>query len=170
MKNWYKKAKSDTARIPENWDIVEKGPDGGLYVGWDLWAGANDWETGVTIMAAAFGRDDGPGQTRVWVEVNNDQFQKGNDNDQPEETLEKVQEWGDKAVSTWLKEFKRIDKEREDSGVYENIPKVSFIAALDSSDMRPFIKKWGVDTLEWNAGNNTKEKNKNREQLKKERG
>ena len=169
MSNWYKKAKSDTASIPENWDIVEKGPDGGLYVGWNLWAGGNDWEAGVTVMAVVFGRENFPGKTRVWVEVNNDQFPKGNDNNQPKEILDEICDWGKEAVKTWLKEFKRIDKEREDSGVYENLPKESFIAALESPDLKPYIKRWGIDTLEWNAENRLKEKKKVKDWLQKEK-
>lgn len=51
--NWYVLAKK-IAAIPENFDVVEKSEDHTKFSKWKLFAGANDWESGVTLMSVLF--------------------------------------------------------------------------------------------------------------------
>jgi len=141
-------ASKDTAVLPENWDVVKECSGRQCCPKWKLWSGANDWETGVTLMAVVFGRDGGPGEKRLWVEVDNSQFSTANNNDQPKEVLEEVQTWGKKAVDTWVKVteriFKTIEKDDWEASICD-----AFKDALKDDEMKPFVSKWGIDVLEW---------------------
>lgn len=144
---WYKNSKKHTAPIPENFDVIEKG-DKGEFLGWNLWAGANDWESGVTLMALLSGEKDHSGRNRVWVKVNNKKFPKGNNSDQPKEILNQIREWGEKAKSIFLKEFKKNLSEVSKRD-YEYSPIEAAIDTIKSDVMKPFVEDWGIDQLTW---------------------
>lgn len=141
--NWYKYACSSKMQIPENFDAVECSKKG--IFPWRLFAGSNDWETGVTTMAVIFQKNDAD-HLRIWIKVNNNQFPKKNNNDQSEDILEKVSEWGKKAIKTLISEFKKIEKNVD---VLDHHPKESFLEAIKSKEMKPFVEEWGVDVLDW---------------------
>ena len=146
--NWYKEAKKNTANIPENWDVCEKGPEGSGSNHWDIWSGANDWECGATMIAAIFGEARTEGAKRVWIQVDNSQFPEENNADQSDDIVDKIQEWGENAIKTWIQEKKRIEEESDE---YEAWQSNYFISAAEGDKMKPFVKEYGVDQLSWKS-------------------
>ncbi len=144
--DWYKNSKKNIAPIPENFDVIEKSEDEGFY-GWKFWAGANDWECGTTLMAFVIGNNKN-GSKRIWVKVNNKQFPKENNNDQPKEILDKVKQWGDLSKETFSREFKKAMKNVPKSD-YEYSPFDAAIDAIKSNSMKKFVEDWGIDELTW---------------------
>lgn len=117
---------------PENFDEVASQED------WSMWAGGNDWESGITWIAVRFGGK-WRGE-RLWIEVNHE----NPDDDQSTAEQEKIKKFGEKAWKTWVKVAKRIKMQ---DGIY-NYEK-AFEEALKDSEMKPFIKQSGKDQQTW---------------------
>lgn len=119
---------------PENFDEVASQDD------WSMYAGGNDWESGITWIAVRFG--DGWRGNRVWIEVKHD----NPDSDQSQEGQKAVKKQGEKAWKTWVKVAKRL---KGSKGTYSY--KEAFKQALKDTEMKPYIRQSGTDSETWSA-------------------
>lgn len=141
----FEELKTTSFQQPENFDADKEG------AGWVISSGANDWEIGVTGMTVTFApvKWGGyrPSAKRIWVHVNNESV-GGNDADRPNGDEAEVNQWGEKARTTWVRIATQIKREK----TKERVPKDwwrAFVEALSDPEMKPFVKEWGTDETEW---------------------
>lgn len=142
-------------RVPENLDCFKEGN------GWSVHHGCNDWEQGTTGACAYIGPEGyNREQIRVWFEIQypeklSELVNSGVSRDKYKLEMEEIQNWGRKAVSTWVRETKRIHRAFNPrpfpvgSGFMRKRWKECFIEALQSEVMKPYIKNYGVDHSNW---------------------
>jgi len=148
MHNWWKTAKAlnEKAPIPENFDnieVSEKFPE------WRLQGGGNDWERAISLMSFLIDpKNDRP--CRVWATINYGHL-KGFKNSNGEKVDKKVAadaiKWGEEAPKKWLEVAKKLFK---DSDEYEYDWVDACVEALQSQDVQPYVKDWGIEKKDWN--------------------
>ena len=121
---------------PENFDKVAEG------AGWVMYAGGNDWENGITGICVTFTGNEQ--LERLWVQVKH----KHDPDAESSEHADETKAWGQKAWHKW-KQVAAV-KHRE---MKDRTPswKEAFKAALEDSEMKPFIKECGKERTQWNS-------------------
>lgn len=120
---------------PENFETVEEGS------GWNLMAGANDWEVGHSAAAVLFPGRDGDCK-RLWITIDHPE---GNDHSTVRQAdTDACKARGKKAVATWLKLARAAHGSKDYYDWYN-----CFEDVLTSAEMKPFISKHGADVTQW---------------------
>lgn len=140
---WRIKSKKVTSlSIPENWEQTDyKTKD------YEVWKGGNDWEVAyayIAIIRIESKHRNDEGSKRILIQVNFDQFDNGaesNDCIKGKNNKEK-DEWGEEAIKIWMRCIKEVRPDYTPN--YEDI-----VQALESEEMKPYVKEYQIDTLEW---------------------
>jgi hypothetical protein len=125
--------------MPENFDKVKEGS------GWDVWAGANDWEIGHSAACVMFSAGDGLSK-RIWMEI---KHPGGNDDSKVKhDEQEACKKRGKEAVDTWIRIARKIVNTKDENGLDINWQK-AFTKALSHEELAPFVDKSGEDKSQW---------------------
>lgn len=120
---------------PENFDAVADG------AGWVMYAGANDWELGITGVAVTFASDEQ--LERIWFTVKHPHNPDASKSSQHKEA---IKEHGQRAWRTWRR-VATAEYRNKNNGTRSW--KDAFKRALQHTDMKTYVKDWGTERTKW---------------------
>jgi len=136
-------------RKPENFDKYAEGN------GWTAWRGGNDWENGATAASVVFEGDD---KSRMWFTIKYPEKLSefvGSFVSENNPAYKRIYRAGKRITNKWIREAQRIHKTprnyTSDGRPIRRDWKECFQLALESENLKPFIKKSGVDYTKWHA-------------------